>query len=158
MLWLGGACIDPAAGEALAWKKLNDGSAWECFVRNVEFQGGDTGVLLHPEKGPNASVVKTVTATDGGFVRRIDAYRTGIASVILGAGRSRKEDAVLPAVGITLTRTPGDEVISGDELCQVHGEDETRVAEACRLMGGAYQIARQKVVPGPRLLEEITRA
>ena len=46
----------------------------------------------------------------------------------------------------------------GDELCLVHGEDEAKVAEACRLMASAYQVAGQKVPPGPRLLEEITRA
>jgi thymidine phosphorylase len=103
-------------------------------------------------------MVKPVTAAAAGFVRRIDAYKTGIASVILGAGRSRKEDTVLPGVGITLTRTQGDDVRPGDELCRVHGEDEAKVAEACRLMESAYQIAGQKVVPTPRLLEEITRA
>ena len=96
MLWLGGVCGEPAAGEDLARKKLKDGSAWDLFLRNVEYQGGDTRVLLHPEKGPRASVTKPVTAKAAGFVRRIDAYKTGIASVILGAGRSRKEDAVLP--------------------------------------------------------------
>jgi len=158
MLWLGGVRGDPAAGEALARERLNDGSAWERFLRNVEFQGGDTQVLLHPEKGPRAAVVKPVTAGAAGFVRRIDAYKTGIASVILGAGRSRKEDTVLAGVGITLTRTQGDEVTHGDELCQVHGEDEAKVAEACRLMEDAYQIAGQKIMPTPRLLEEITHA
>ncbi len=78
--------------------------------------------------------------------------------MILGAGRSRKEDTVLAGVGIVLTRTQGDEVIPGDELCRVHGEDEAKVAEACRLMESAYEIAGQKVMPTPRLIEEITRA
>jgi pyrimidine-nucleoside phosphorylase len=157
MLWLGDVCGEPAAGEAIAREKLADGSAWERFLMNVEFQGGDTQVLLHPEKGPHAAFVKPVTAETAGFVRRIDAYKTGIASVILGAGRSRKEDAVLAGVGVTLTRTQGDQVSPGDELCLVHGEDEAKVAEACRLMAGAYRLAEQKVMPVPRLLEEITR-
>jgi thymidine phosphorylase len=158
MLWLGGLCGDMAAGEALARKKLADGSAWELFLRNVEFQGGDTGVLLHPDKGPGASLVTPVTARSSGFVRRVDAYKTGIASVILGAGRSRKEDTVLAGVGILLTRTQGDEVRTGEELCRVHGEDAAKVAEACRLMESAYQVSGERIAPTPRLLEEITRA
>jgi pyrimidine-nucleoside phosphorylase len=157
MLALGGVSRNPREGEALARERLRDGSAWELFLRNVEFQGGDTEVLLHPERGPRASVVKQVTAASGGFVRRIDAYKTGVASVILGAGRSRKEDRVLPGVGITLSRSQGDRVDPGDELCLVHGDDEVKTAEACALMESAFAFSEQKVLPGPRLLEEITR-
>jgi len=158
MLSLGGVSKNSREGEALARERLSDGSAWGVFLRNVEFQGGDTEVLLHPEKGPHASVVKRVTAASGGFVRRIDAYKTGVASVILGAGRSRKGDRVLPGVGITLSRTQGDRVHPGDELCLVHGEDERKTAEACQLMETAFAVSEQKVLPVPRLLEEITRA
>jgi pyrimidine-nucleoside phosphorylase len=158
MLALGGICANAAAGEAIARARLADGSAWERLLRNVEFQGGNTDVLLHPEKGPRASVVKPVKAYTSGFVQRIDAHKTGVASVILGAGRSRKEDRVLPAVGITLSRTQGDRVDAGDELCLVHGESEQKIDEACRLMESAYTLSDQKKMPGSRLLEEITHA
>jgi len=158
MLFLGGLSKNPREGEALARNRLRDGSAWELFLRNVEFQGGDTEVLLHPERGPRASVVKPVAAASGGFLLRIDAYKTGVASVILGAGRSRKEDRVLPGVGITLSRSPGQRVQPGDELCLVHAEDEGKAAEACRLMEAAFVVSDHQVMPGPRLLEEITRA
>jgi pyrimidine-nucleoside phosphorylase len=158
MLALGGLCGKAAEGEVLARARLADGSAWERFLQNVEFQGGNTDVLLHPEKGPRASVVRPVKALSGGFVQRIDAYKTGVASVILGAGRSRKEDRVLPGVGITLSRTQGDRVDPGDELCLVYGEDEQKTVEACRLMETAYALSDQKSMPGPRLLEEIAQA
>jgi pyrimidine-nucleoside phosphorylase len=156
MLALGGLSKDAREGEALARDRLSNGSAWELFLRNVEFQGGDTQVLLHPDRGPRASIVKPLNAESSGFVRRIDAYKTGVASVILGAGRSRKEDRVLPGVGITLSRVQGDRVDRGDELCRVHGEDEGKVAEACRLMQNAFELSEEKRQPGPRLLEEIT--
>ena len=76
--------------------------------------------------------------------------------MILGAGRSRKEDRVLPGVGITLSRTQGDRVDPGDELCVLHGENDQSVSEACLLMEAAYSLSEQQVMPGPRLLEEIT--
>ena len=100
--------------------------------------------------------MKPLKAATGGFVRRVDAYKTGVASVILGAGRSRKEDRVLPGVGITLSRSQGDRIEPGDELCVVHGENEQKVSEACRLMEAAYSLSDERVVPGPRLLEEIS--
>jgi pyrimidine-nucleoside phosphorylase len=158
MLTLGEISKDARAGEALARDRLGDGRAWELFLRNVEFQGGDTEVLLHPDRGPRAPIISPLNAASAGFVHRIDAYKTGVASVILGAGRSRKEDRVLPGVGITLTRTQGDSVDRGDELCLVYGEDEGKVAEACRLMGTAFELSEVRVLPGPRLLEEITPA
>jgi pyrimidine-nucleoside phosphorylase len=91
-------------------------------------------------------------------VAGLDARTTGIASVIIGVGRSKKEDTVLASAGITLTRTVGDPVRRGEELCVVHGESEPSVDEACRLMAAAYRIAPERIAPGPRLLEEITRA
>jgi len=156
MLTLGGLAKTPREGEALARQRLGDGSAWERFLQNVQFQGGDTEVLLHPDRGPRASVVRTLKAHSGGFVKRIDAYKAGVASVILGAGRSRKEDRVLPGVGITLSRTQGDRVDPGDELCVLHGENDQSVSEACLLMEAAYSLSERQVMPGPRLLEEIT--
>jgi pyrimidine-nucleoside phosphorylase len=158
MLALGGISRNATEGETLARARLGDGSAWERFLQNVEFQGGDTEVLLHPERGPRASVVKPLKAGSAGFVRRVDAYKTGVASVILGAGRSRKEDRVLPGVGITLSRTQGDRVDTGDELCLVHGEDEQKADEACRIMESAFSLSEKKIMPGRRLLEEITHA
>jgi pyrimidine-nucleoside phosphorylase len=158
MLWLGGLTAGPADGERQARERLNDGSAWNIFLKNVEFQGGDTDVLLHPEKGPRAPLEKVVTGTADGFVQRVDAYATGIASVILGAGRSRKEDRVFPGVGILLARAPGDPVRRGEELCRVYGETRASLEEAARLMAGAFQVSAEKAPQAPRLLEEITRA
>jgi pyrimidine-nucleoside phosphorylase len=158
MLALGGLSPDPSSGERLARKKLAEGSAWELFVKNVEFQGGDVECVLHPERGPHARIARPVMAAADGFVRRIDAYKIGVASVILGAGRSRKEDRVLPGVGVTLLRTQGDAVAAGEPLCMVQGDDEAKVTEAAGLITSAYQTGEERIMPGPRVLEEITKA
>ena len=159
MLVLGGKAATPQAGEALARGKLADGSAWVLFLKNVEFQGGRTDVLLHPEKGPHGKVVKALAAPASGFVGRIDAFKVGLASVVLGAGRSRKEDVVLPGVGIVIGRAAGDKVSAGDELCQVMGETAEKVQEALRLLAQAWEIAaEQSLKPRPVVLEEITQA
>ncbi len=158
MLALGGVTESPDAGEALARRKLADGSAWQLFLRNVEFQGGDVRCLQEPDRGPRARISRPLLARTGGYVKRIDAYAVGVASIILGAGRSRKEDAVLPGVGFTLRKKQGDAVNPGEELCLVHGEDEGKVAEAIRLVESAWEVSRERVLPGPRVLEEIVGA
>ncbi|HEY9595642.1 MAG TPA: thymidine phosphorylase [Spirochaetia bacterium] len=156
MLALGGLVKDAAEGETRARAKLADGSAWKVFLRDVEFQGGNVDVVLHPGKGPRARLQRALRSPRPGFVQRIDAYAMGIASVILGAGRSRKEDVVLPGVGITLTRVQGGEVRTGDELAILHADDERRLDEACATAEKAYTIGDTRTARGPLLLEEIT--
>jgi pyrimidine-nucleoside phosphorylase len=164
MLTLGGKAASPAEGEEISRNKLADGSAWELFLRNVEFQGGETNVVLHPEKGPHARIVRPLPARSSGVVGRVDAFAVGLASVVLGAGRSRKEDVVLPGVGITICKSAGDEVIAGDELCLVYGEKEDHVQEALRMLAGAWMIVDEGKKPAQKsqqssiVLEEITQA
>jgi pyrimidine-nucleoside phosphorylase len=157
MVKLGGVRRDLAEGEKLARERLADGSAWKLFLRNIEYQGGDVEYVLHPEKGPHGRISRPLAARRSGFVSRVDAYKTGVASVILGAGRSRKEDIALPGVGITLTKVQGERVASGEELCLVHGEEEARVTEAIRLLEDAYVIGEQPGARGPMVLEEISQ-
>ena len=158
MLTLGGITTDPVEGEKLARKRLADGSAWERFVKNVAFQGGDVGCVEDPRKGPRAPIVKPVTAVTEGFISRIDAYAIGVASVILGAGRSKKEDVALPGVGIVLERKAGDPVVQGDLLCRIHAETEDKATQACVLAASAFQIGGSRPVPVPLIIEEITTA
>ena len=156
MLVLGGKAADAAAGETEARRRLSDGSAWELFLKNVEFQGGDVEYVTRPERGPRGRVTRSVTAPRAGYVARVDAYKVGVASVILGAGRSRKEDKVLPGVGILLTKVCGEQVGRGDEMCRVLGEDEGKVREAVALLESAWELGDRPVSRGPLVLQEIS--
>jgi len=156
MLVLGGLAPDVKSAERIAGGKLDDGSAWKRFLANVEFQGGDLSVVEDPARGPHARIRRDVPAASDGFVRRIDAHAVGIASVILGAGRSRKEDAVLPGVGIELLAVQGEAVRTGQAVAAVLGEDEAKVEEACRMVAGAYVFCPQREAPASRILEEIS--
>ncbi len=157
MLALGGKAADAETGQRTARRKLADGSAWGLFLKNVEFQGGNTDCLLHPQRGPHGRIASPLRARRSGIVARIDAYRVGLASVALGAGRSRKEDVVLPGVGISILRSAGEAVRTGDELCLVHGEKADHVEEALRILSPAWQIADEAPERGPMILEEISQ-
>jgi thymidine phosphorylase len=155
MLALGGLCPDPDEGERIARTRLADGSAWRRFLANVEFQGGDVQALLDPRRSPRARLSRSVTTPAEGYVRRVDARAIGVAGVVLGAGRSRKEDRVLPGVGITLVKVRGDRVRANDEVAVVHADDEARCDEARRLVAGAYSYADEPPPDYPLVIEEI---
>jgi pyrimidine-nucleoside phosphorylase len=152
---LGGLCPDPDEGERIARTRLADGSAWRRFLANVEFQGGDVQALLDPRRSPRARLSRPVTTREEGYVERVDARSIGVAGVVLGAGRSRKEDRVLPGVGVTLLKVRGDRVRANDELALVHADDEGRLEEARRLVAGAYAIGEAPPPDHPLVIEEI---
>jgi pyrimidine-nucleoside phosphorylase len=158
MLVAGRLAADAPAGEAMARARLADGSAWKLFLANVEFQGGDARCLLEADRRPRAPVVRELLSPVDGHVRRIDAYKVGVASVVLGAGRSRKEDPVYPGVGVTLLKAQPDAVRRGEPLALVHGQEERAVQEALALCGQAWEIGPRAPAPGPRVLEELPDA
>jgi len=155
MLTLGGLCRDPDEGERIARARLADGSAWRRFLANVEFQGGDVQALLDPRRSPRARTSRPVTTAEAGYVRRVDARAVGMAAVALGAGRSRKEDRVLPGVGITLLKVRGERVRANDEIALVHADDDARCEEARRLVAGAYAIGPEPPSERALVIEEI---
>jgi pyrimidine-nucleoside phosphorylase len=155
MLALGGLCPDADEGERIARARLADGSAWRRFLANVEFQGGDVQTLLDPRRSPRARFARPVATAAEGYVIRVDARTLGMAGVVLGAGRSRKEDRVLPGVGVTLLKVAGDPVRANDELAIVHADDEARLEEARRMVAGAYAIGDEPPPGRPLVIEEI---
>ena len=79
-------------------------------------------------------------------MQRIDAFPVGAAARLLGAGRMRKEDPVLPGAGVEFLKVQGDPVRPGEPLCLLHGWDARRVEEAGR--PGALGLLRSP--PGRR--------
>ncbi len=155
MLMLAGIEMDLGKGEAECRRRLADGSAWRKFVENVELQGGEVAAVEEPNKGPRASVVVPVAAGRGGYIGRIDAYKIGLAAGLLGAGRDKKEDPVLPEVGIELKKIQGDEVKKGEALCLLHARESESIAAARALVEEAYAFSGKRTPPRGRVLEEM---
>ena len=155
MLVLGGLQPALASAEELCRERIRDGSAWKRFLANVEAQGGRVDAVLEPPPTLRARHTRAVRSPAAGYLQRVEAYRTGLASGLLGSSRSRKEDPVLPEVGIQLLKTAGEKVRRGEELCLLHARDPGRLEEAGRLMEAAVTVGEQ--APGPRrlVLEEI---
>jgi pyrimidine-nucleoside phosphorylase len=155
MLVLAGIQPDLPNAEGECRRKLEDGSAWKKFLENVKLQGGEVSAVQEETGGPRAPLIEPVEAAESGFVQRIDAYQIGIAAGLLGASREKKEDAVLPDVGIELKKIQGDAVKAGETLCLVHGREPERIGRARSIVQKAYSIGGQETKPRERVLEEI---
>jgi thymidine phosphorylase len=86
----------------------------------VAAQGGDARVVASPSRLALAAVAVPIAAHAAGFVTGIDALEIGLAGVAMGAGRTRADQKVDPAVGIELAVARGDRVERGGLLATLY--------------------------------------
>jgi Thymidine phosphorylase len=75
-------------------------------------------------------LTKSVKSLRSGYLSAVDAEKIGLASLSLGAGRNRKEDAIDFAAGITLSKKLGDYLNAGDNIAVLHTDNEDALDEA----------------------------
>ncbi|MGN9120758.1 pyrimidine-nucleoside phosphorylase [Turicibacter bilis] len=134
-------------------EKLQNGEALQKFKEFVAAQGGDTSQIENPELLPTASSVIPVTATETGYVEKIDALSIGIAAMKLGAGRATKEDTIDMGVGVVLNKKVGEAINQGDVLAYVH-TNQADSQEAIEYIKKAYEISSSPVC-SPTLIYDI---
>ena len=89
---------------------------------------------------PTARETHTVTAPASGVLVRLDALAVGVAAWRLGAGRARKEDPVSAGAGVVMHAKPGDEVVAGQPLLELHTDEPARFERALEALEGSYEI------------------
>jgi pyrimidine-nucleoside phosphorylase len=149
MFHVGGSSATIEEGKRRASDLIYSGRALEQFRRMVVLQGGDASVLDDPARLPRARHTLDLLSPRAGFVASIQCEQVGIASVLLGGGRERKEDAVDPAVGIVLHKKVRDRVAAGEALCTLHYNSEQRLAGARALIETSYLISDAPPTPRP---------
>jgi pyrimidine-nucleoside phosphorylase len=155
MLVLGRVAAGRADGERRARGAIASGAGLERLRRIIEAQGGDPRVVDDRSRLPAAPGRHMVEAANEGFVTRVDAELIGRASVALGAGRDRVEDAVDPAVGILVEAKPGDAVRRGDPVLDVHYRDRGRLEAALVLATRAITIGGTRPSIAPLIVGEV---
>ena len=139
-----GGVKDPA-------RALEDGSALESWKRLIRAQGGDPDAPL-----PQAAERRTVLSPASGVLTRLDAYQVGLAAWRLGAGRTRKEDAVSFGAGVTLHAKPGETVAEGDPLFTLHADEPERFERGAAALDGAFDIDPDGAVErGPIVIDRV---
>ncbi len=147
MLRLGGKAATREEARALVDRVVEDGSAFRKFRQFVTAQGGDPAQVDNPDLLPKARIVEPLPSPGAGYVKDIDALEVGLVTMILGGGREKKGDPIDHAVGIVLHKKVGDRVEAGEPLCEIHANDEARLAEARERLLRAFAIASAPVKP-----------
>ena len=149
--------VFPAEAEARTALEaaLADGRGLAKLREMIEAQGGDGRVCEDVSLLPRAARIVPVPSPADGYVVRMDTAALGMASQRLGAGRTRKEDAVDPAVGLVMAVELGQRVEAGAPLAYLHvgarGEEE-----AAALVRRAVGISPARA-PVPPLVYAVVR-
>lgn len=157
MLRLGGVAKTEAAARRRLAECIADGSAAKKMEAIIAAQGGDERVVAEPDRLPSAPHVVTVKSPTAGYVKEIDALALGRSSVVLGAGRSRADEAIDPAVGIVLAKKPGDAVAVGEPLLRLHVRDRADARQVKARVLDAFTVAKRRPKSQPLVIEAIRR-
>ena len=155
MVLLSGLASDEKEAEDMLKASIADGRALDQLARFVKAQGGDDSYVYDPSKYENAAFTKVLTADKDGFVESIICDEAGLASMMLGGGREKKDDIIDLSVGIVFEKKKGDAVKKGDSIAVMHYNDETKIDAAFERLSNAVTIGEKD--PGRKkiLLDEI---
>ena len=155
MLYLAGKG-EMAACRAMAEQVIADGSAFEICCKMFAAQGGDTSVLRDATLFRKAKYAHDICAPADGYIVQNDVERIGNASVLLGAGRIKKEDSIDFAAGIIMHKKLGDAVKAGEPICTLYADDDTLFAAAEEMYVGGLSIGAEKPEVPPLIYARVT--
>lgn len=139
----GDRSITADEARAEAKRRLGDGSALEKFRQWIAAQGGDPSFIDNPGRLPAAGHVLPVIAARAGFVGAIDALEAARALLPLGAGRMKQGDRIDPAAGLVIHAKTGTEVAAGENLAEVHANDQHLAETAAARVAAAFDIVTE---------------
>lgn len=140
---------------ALAEDAITSGKALDTFAQMVKAQGGDPEYIYHPEKFATAPYSREVKVSESGYIASVDTEKYGLASLLLGAGRNTKEDAIDLTAGYMIQKKTGDYVNAGDTLAVLYTSNEALLDAAERTLLNATTITAEAPEKRPLIFEVI---
>jgi pyrimidine-nucleoside phosphorylase len=142
-----------AESESRVREALKSGRGVEKFREIIANQGGNPQIIDFYDNFPSTPRRALVQAERSGYVTALDAELIGRATMLLGAGRDRAEDAVDHAVGAIVLKPRGEGVKAGEALLELHYRDGARLGQAVELVREAYFISDVPPPPQPQIME-----
>ena len=147
MLVLGGVCQDEAEAQKRLDAAITSGEALQRFGCMIEMQGGDQHVIENTDLLPRAGEIVIAEAQSSGYISAMDTAQLGICALLLGAGRSKKDDVIDPAVGYWMKHRLGDWVEKGEPLAEFHVNSRTNLEESLQRFQDAISITADPGTP-----------
>jgi pyrimidine-nucleoside phosphorylase len=135
MFFLGSRVGSVEDGRKLAENMISNGQALAKFREICQLQGASD-----PGKLSKAKFKAEFVSVSSGFISNIQCEKVGLASLVLGGGRSKQDDVIDHAVGLELHKKLGAAVKAGETIATLHYNEKGRLPEAMQLLQEAYNI------------------
>lgn len=119
---------------------LDSGAALERLRLMIEAQGGESRVIDDDRVLTIGKFTYDVTSPQDGYITRMNTERCGIASVMLGAGRTVKDGPIDYSAGIVMHKKTGDAVSMGERIATLYASDESLFTNAAQTYLAAITI------------------
>ncbi len=130
------------------------GQAWERFCANVQAQGGVTKALKQSFGSFRATEQRCLRAPRTGYLSELPARAFGNAALLLGVGRLKQSDPVVPHSGIMLHRKVGAHLQQGDPLCTLYALNSSALEQASAILKPAIVISDKSPIPHDTMVIE----
>ncbi len=134
---------------------LESGAGLKKLAQMIAALGGDPRVTEDVSLLPQAEAVLPVCAAQSGYIQSVTASEIGRASLLLGAGRIRKEDPIDPAVGIVMAKRIGEWIDAGEPLAHLHVSSHSNTQTAAEFVRGAVVLSQEPVIAPPLIYANI---
>ena len=111
---------------------LDSGAALERLRMMIDAQGGDSQVIDDESLLAIGKFTYDVTAPQDGYITHMNTEQCGIASVMLGAGRTVKDGPIDYSAGIVMHKKTGDSVTVGESIATLYASDESLLNNAAQ--------------------------
>ena len=111
---------------------LDSGTALERLRLMIEAQGGDSRVIDDDRVLEIGKFTYDVTSPQDGYITHMNTEQCGIASVMLGAGRTVKDGPIDYSAGIVIHKKTGDSVTVGESIATLYASDESLLNNAAQ--------------------------
>jgi pyrimidine-nucleoside phosphorylase len=142
----------PEECQRAAKESITSGKALQKLKDMIQAQGGDPSYI---EEICQAAHTATINSPQEGYISEFDTEGTGIAAMLLGAGRERPEDEIAHKAGITLKITQGSYVQKNQPLATIHTENKNTIPKATEKFLSALTFSKSPPKKTPLIHEKI---
>lgn len=136
--------IDIEEATKMAQESISSGRALEKLQQMIYAQGGRLDIINNQGSLLGDKHTYEYRATGDGYIASVNAERVGTCSMLLGAGRVKKDDKINHRAGLFFKKSYGDYVKRGDTIATLYANDISLFDGAAKMLDEAILISEEK--------------